>query len=470
MTTAAAYVGPRLRRLREQRGVSQAALAREAGVSASYLNQIERNHRPLTVPVMLRLTAVLGVGPDALAGDDVSRLAGDVHAALDDPEAALGVAVSAAELRDFAAAHPGIARALVAMHRSGTDARRRIEELALGLGARLPEGVPSPVLPYDEVLDFVYDNQNHFPHLDAAGEALASDGTLRQTGERLERLLRERHGLRVVEGPADGRRHLDRTRRRLVLPEGLGTARRVFRLAVQWALLDHAAELDRLTAAPGLSSDESRALARIGLANYTAGAALLPYRRFLQAAEATGYDVAALADRFGVGVETVCHRLSTLQRPGESGVPFVFIRVDRAGNVSKRHSATGFPLSRVGGTCPLWNVYEAFSAPGRFLTQLARMPDGRTYLWVACSVSRRPAAHGSPGTEHALALGCEVRHAHRLVYARGLALDDPAAAVPIGPGCRICERPACPQRAFPLLGRPLDTDPDRSRDTPYPTR
>ncbi len=239
----------------------------------------------------------------------------------------------------------------------------------------------------------------------------------------------------------------------LTLSAGLAPGRRAFQLAAQWALLEHAADLDALTAAPVLSSDESRALARIGLANYFAGAVMLPYRPFLADAERLGYDVGLLSDRFGVSIETVCHRLSTLQRPGEAGVPFVFVRVDRAGNVSKRHSATDFHFSRIGGTCPLWNVYEAFSAPGRFLAQMASMPDGRAYLWIAHAIGRRAGGYGSPGAEFALGLGCDARHAPRLVYARGLALDDPATAVPIGPGCRLCERAGCPQRAFPRGGR-----------------
>ena len=366
----------------------------------------------------------------------------------------------ASEIRELVSGFPALARAVVVLHRRATDARRRAE-MAIGLGAALPEGERLPVLPYDEVLDFVYDNRNHFPALDTAAEALDAAG--------LERLLEERHGVRVaVSADAADRRRFDREAGTLHLPRGLDGARRTFQVAVQWCLLEHAAELDRLTAVPGLSGDESRALARIGLANYFAGAVLLPYGAFLAEAEATGYDVGLLCDRFAVSIETVCHRLSTMQRPGAEGVPFFFVRVDRAGNISKRHSATHFHFSRVGGTCPLWNVYEAFSSPGRFVTQVAEMPDGRRYLWVARTIGRRIGAYGQPGVQHAVALGCDVHHATRLVYARGLAVSDPSIAVPIGPGCRLCERDACPQRAFPLVGRALHIDEDRSRSEPYP--
>ena len=178
-------------------------------------------------------------------------------------------------------------------------------------------------------------------------------------------------------------------------------------------------ELTDLVDGAGFTSQEARGLARIGLANYFAGALIMPYGRFLAAAEARGYDIELLGYEFGVGFETVCHRLSTLQRQGARGVPFFFIRVDRAGNISKRQSATDFHFSRVGGTCPLWNVYEAFASPGRILTQLARMPDERTYLWIARTVSHARGKYGAPTKTFAIALGCDVRHAERVVYSRG---------------------------------------------------
>jgi XRE family transcriptional regulator, fatty acid utilization regulator len=467
------YVGPHLRREREALGLSQAELARRLELSPSYLNQIERNHRPLSATVLLRLRGVLGLEVRGLGDDEGARLLSDLGAAVADPAWGEAETFSGDELRDLVAAHPGIARTLVALHRRAVDAQRRVEEMAAGLGARLPDGTSLPVLPYDQVLDFVYDNHNHFPALDEAAERLADE--IGPAGEgaatALARRLAMRHGVRTVEAQgASHRRRLDRDRCLVELARGLSAPRRAFQLAVQLALIEHSSALEQLTAVPGLSTADSRALARIGLANYFAGAVLLPYGSFLAAAEETGYDIGLLGERFGVSIETVCHRLSTLQRPGRAGVPFVFIRVDRAGNISKRHSATDFHFSRVGGNCPLWNVYEAFSSPGRFLRQIARMPQGRTYLWIARTVERGASGFDEQRALFALGLGCDLRHADRLVYARGLALNDPATAVPIGPGCRLCERESCPQRAVPLVGRPLDTDEDAVGSAPYPAR
>ncbi len=464
------FVGVQVRRARERHGLSQAALARRAGISPSYLNQIERDQRPLTVTVLLRLRDVLGVDFAEVAGDDRARLVTDVHAALSDPMLT-GRDDHPGAVRELVTSYPDVARALVHWHHQAVAAHTRIEEMAVGLGARLPEGTRLPVSPYEDVLDFVYDRRNHFPALDEAAEALVEgEGLHGQAAEAgLARLLRSRHRVRVALGDdARNRRHYDAATRRLTLPRQLTSRRRAFQLAVQWAFIEHGPLLDELTDTPGLADPDSRGLARIGLANYFAGATLLPYVRFRQAAEDLAYDIDLLAERFDVGIEAVCHRLSTLQRPGHEGVPFFFVRVDRAGNISKRHSATDLHLSRVGGTCPLWNVYAAFSSPGRFITQVAQMPDGRTHLWIARTVTHRAGAYGTPPVEFALGLGCDLQHAPRLVYGRGVTPGDAASAVPIGPGCRLCERRECRQRAYPLVGRALDVDERHSREAPYP--
>ena len=330
-----------------------------------------------------------------------------------------------------------------------------------------------PPMAYEEVRDFFFARQNHIAELDDAAERCAADWGLQsgRADEALAQRLLAAHGVRVVDVadlPGQAQRVFQAETGVLQLAAGLERGQRAFQMATQLAFLEQGAELQRLAAGAGLSSDQARALARIGLANYFAGALVLPYTTFLQAAEGHHYDIDRLGHQFGVGFETVCHRLSTLQRPSARGVPFFFIRVDRAGNISKRQSATHFHFSKIGGTCPLWNVYEAFAQPGRIVPQVARMPDGRAYLWVARTVSRTGGGWGVPGKEFSVALGCDIRHAPQLVYSRGLDLARPEAAVPIGMGCKVCERDACPQRAFPPIGRALDVNENRSRFAPYP--
>ncbi|MFE7458714.1 short-chain fatty acyl-CoA regulator family protein [Streptomyces sp. NPDC057554] len=462
------YAHAKLRRLRRERGMNQVELARSLGLSTSYLNQIEHSRRPLTAPVLLRIAEVFGVDPEFFSEADEERLATDLRAALGDE--ACGTRVPLEEAADVARDHPEVARALVALHHRYRDAAERVVALAP------PQDGESLLTaePHDEVRDFFYAHHNHFGALDAVAERTATGlgtGSAGRTADALKERLAARHGITVVttdpERAADARR-FDPGSGLLLLSPWLSEAQRAFQLATQLALLDHGSLLDTLVAGGELASEQAAGLARIGLANYFAGALLMPYTAFHRAAEELRYDIELLQARFGVGFETVCHRLSTLQRTGDRGVPFSFLRVDRAGNISKRQSASDFHFSRLGGTCPLWTVYEAFSAPGRILTQVAEMPDGKRYFWVARTVTRGGFGHRAPRADFAVALGCELRHAHRLVYAEGLALDDPRSATPIGLGCRICERQDCAQRARPPAGGRLAVDPDRRTHVPYP--
>ncbi|MFJ2021063.1 short-chain fatty acyl-CoA regulator family protein [Streptomyces nodosus] len=463
------YAHAKLRRLRRERGMNQVDMARALAISTSYANQIEQSQRPLTAPILLRIAEVFGVDAEFFSEAEEDRLSADLRAALADE--ACGVPLPATEeITEAARDHPEVARALVALHRRYREAAEQAAALASpGTGPLLPPGEP-----HDEVRDFFYAHHNHFEPLDTEAEHAAEALELRpgRAADPLTARLAGRHGVRVVQAAqsrsGDARR-FDPDTGLLFLSPWLSDGQRAFQLATQLALLEHGPLLGQLAdSATELTSPESAALARIGLANYFAGALLMPYTAFHTAAEDVRYDVELLSARFGVGFETVCHRLSTLQRTGRRGVPFSFLRVDRAGNISKRQSATDFHFSRLGGTCPLWTVYEAFSAPGRILTQVAEMPDGKRYFWIARTITRGGFGHQAPRAEFALALGCELRHAHRLVYAQGIALNDPRAATPIGLGCRICERRDCAQRARPPAGGRLSIDPDRRTYVPYP--
>ncbi|MEU4052622.1 short-chain fatty acyl-CoA regulator family protein [Streptomyces olivaceus] len=464
------YAHAKLRRLRREHGMNQVDMARALSISTSYANQIEQGTRPLTASVLLRIAEVFGVDAEFFSDADEDRLATDLRTAVADE--ACGVApLAPEEIAEAARDHPDVARALVALHRRYRDTVE--QAAALGSPGTTDTLLP-PAEPHDEVRDFFYIHHNHFEPLDTEAERTAETLGLRpgKAADPLTALLAERHRVRVVQAApgraGDARRFAPETGL-LFLSPWLSDGQRAFQLATQLALLEHGPLLDQLVAgATGLTAPESAALARIGLANYFAGALLMPYGAFLTVAEEVRYDIELLSARFGVGFETVCHRLSTLQRTGRRGVPFSLLRVDRAGNISKRQSATDFHFSRLGGTCPLWTVYGAFSSPGRILTQVAEMPDGKRYFWVARTIVRGGFGHHAPRAEFAVALGCELRHAHRLVYAEGIALDDPRAATPIGLGCRICERRDCAQRARPPAGGRLAVDPDRRTYVPYP--
>ncbi|MET9703792.1 short-chain fatty acyl-CoA regulator family protein [Streptomyces griseus] len=458
------YAGARLRRLREDRGMSQAELARTLAISPSYLNQMEHDARPLTVPVLLRLTEAFGVDPGFFSERDTSRLVADLREALSGELAA--ARVSPSDLADLAARMPAVARVLVDLGRRNQRLSERIADAGDPRGSD-PE---LPRSPHEEIRDFFYRRQNYLHETDLAAEALAAEIGIRP-GDIISTLsgrLADRHGVRFSTETGDRLHSYDEKTRTLRLSTRLRPGQRAFRMATQLALLEYGDGLDRQAAEDFPPGGPAHRLARIGIANYFAAALILPYEAFHTAAEEFRYDIERLTDRFGLGYETVCHRLSTLQRPRLRGVPFSFVRVDRAGNMSKRQSATGFHFSRAGGTCPLWNVYEAFASPGRIHVQIAAMPDGQRHLWTARAVTRHRGGWGEPGKTFAIGLGCEIRHAHRLVYSDGLDLDNASAATPIGMGCRVCERLDCPQRAAPPLGRPLRIDQNASTFVPYP--
>lgn len=465
------FMGVRLRALREGRGLTQAAVADALGLSTSYLSQLEKNQRPLTVPVLLKINEVFGVDVQLFSENDEARLISDLRDVL--AEAQSGESVPMAELRELAASMPAVGRAVVNLHRRYRAQAERADAMAAQLGEDWPSSPPTP-MPFEEVRDFFYARHNHVAELDEAAEQLHEEAGLSigNVNAALMDYMAEKHGVRIVrdggDEPAGVQRRYDARGRVLHLSPHLRPGQHAFQMATQLAFLEIDELLKRLVDEAPFSGVEARALARIGLANYFAGALVLPYGPFLQAAESARYDIERLSRWFGVGYETICHRLSTLQRPSARGVPFFFVRVDRAGNISKRQSATDFHFSRVGGSCPLWNVYEAFAHPGRILTQLAQMPDGRTYLWIARTVHRGHGEYGAPDKTFSIGLGCDLRHASRLIYSKGLDLTNATSAIPIGAGCKVCERPACPQRAFPPIGRTLAIDENRSRFAPYP--
>ena len=488
------FLGVKLKVLREQRGLTQAALAQLLALSPSYLNQLENNQRPLSVTVLLRLQSALGVDLQVFSDDDESRLTAQLQDVVTQGGDAGGV--SPAELRAMAQQMPALAQLLVRAHRRGREAEDRLAVLAASLGERAGELHTAARQPHEEVRDFFYERHNHVTALDESAQALAAalmdEATprarlpradrsephdIRELAARLQARLLDRHGV-TTQGLAKAEagtdvgalRRFDAAQRRLYLNDAAEPAQRAFQLATQLAYLEAGALIDELVDGGNFSGVEARSLARIGLANYFAGAVVLPYGRFLAAAEALHYDIDLLAQAFGVSFETVCHRLSTLQRPDARGVPFFFVRVDRAGNISKRQSATDFHFSHSGGTCPLWTVYEAFAQPHKLLTQIASMPDGRTYLWIARCISRPTGGYGSPERSFAIGLGCDLRHASRLVYAKGLDLSNPEIATPIGAGCKVCDRQGCPQRAFPALGKRLRIDENERLREPYASR
>ncbi|MEC7256228.1 MAG: short-chain fatty acyl-CoA regulator family protein, partial [Pseudomonadota bacterium] len=315
--------------------------------------------------------------------------------------------------------------------------------------------------------DFFHYCDNYIDAVDRAAENFAkgvADGrSIRDLA--IERLAR--HGVTLSIAEIDALRRFDPQAKVLTLSARAAPQTQLFQMLLQLALVGQDKLIEATLDLARFRSDEARAIAKIGLANYFAGAALMPYGTFLAAARACRHDLEILSARFDASIEQVCHRLSTLQRPGAKGIPFFFVRVDPAGTITKRHSATRLQFARFGGACPLWNVHRAFETPGRFLRQLAETPDGVRYISLARDVSKPGGSYGAPVRRFAVALGCEVRHAPSLVYADTLDITKATAFEPIGISCRICERRKCHQRSVPPLERRLTIDTDERGVLPY---
>ncbi|MFT0891198.1 helix-turn-helix domain-containing protein [Pseudochelatococcus sp. G4_1912] len=452
------FIGPRLRRLRRELGLTQTRMAEELGVSVSYLNLIERNQRPVTAQLLLRLTEVYDIDLRSLAGEADQRAVVDLSEVLADP-LFRELAIPHHEIVEIAANAPALGDAVTRLYKAYLDGKRREEN-----ATRHSDGRDEPAAasedPVDTVRDFVQDQRNHFPVLEEAAEAIAAELMVANADlmTALRERLREKHGLTVRVLPVDVMsttlRRFDRHRRQLMVSEMLDSSGRIFAIAYLVGQLEAGALMDEIIERAPFTATNTRRLLKVNLTNYMAAAIMMPYGRFFSAADALGYDIQVLGARFGASFEQVCHRLTTLSRPSARGVPFFMIRVDSAGNVSKRFSAANFPFSRYGGTCPLWLLHSTFKNPNHIFTQIVEMPDGARYFTLARAVTRSISSWNKAEPEVALALGCDIKHAAKLVYTRGLDLAAPDAT-PIGINCRLCERPDCTQRAMLPYSRAL---------------
>jgi predicted transcriptional regulator/DNA-binding XRE family transcriptional regulator len=463
------FLGARVKRLRRELGLTQTRMAEDLGVSPSYLNLLERNQRPVTAQVLLRLAEAYDLDLKSLSSDPDSGSASDLVEILSD-QMFRDLAVPRHEVAEVAESAPGVAEAIVRLYRAYLEKRRLSE---LGAVGRPEEGTFEQLSPSDWVRDFIQAQKNYFADLEEAADGLSAE--LRSEPQDFAAAARERlskrHGIQVRVVPVDvlpeSVRRFDHHRRRLFLSEVLTGAGRSFSLAYQLAVLEHGPMLDGLAERAGPPDRPTRNLLKVSLANYLAAAVLMPYAAFQEAAERTAYDIELIRARFGVSFEQACHRLTTLARSGQRGVPFFMVRVDSAGNISKRFAGAAFPFSRFGGACPRWNVHSSFRTPGRIVTQIIETPDGQRYFTIARTVARVATPYSGDESELAIGMGCELKYAERLVYSRGLDLTDPVATG-IGPACRICERPACPQRAAEPISRTLTVDDFTKSISPYP--
>jgi predicted transcriptional regulator/DNA-binding XRE family transcriptional regulator len=459
------FLGARLKRLRRERGMNQAAMAAELGISASYLNHLERNQRPVTAPVLLRLAEAFDIDVKAFASEGSDAAGAEQLSEIFSDPILADLGIARFELVELADNAPAAADAIVRLYTAVRELQRQPAD-ETGADPRVL------ITPETWVRDYIQAQRNHFPELEESAETLG--GALSDplsVAEALRRRLKDAWGVeaRVVDPELldDVSQHYDPQRRTFMLSALLRPENRTFGLAYQLSLLEFGPLIDRMLDGARPPDLGSRRLLHMSFANYAASAIMMPYGKFLRAAEEHRYALDRLCGQFGANIEQISHRITTLGRSGARGVPFFMLRVDPAGNISKRYAGESFPFSHFGGTCPRWHLHAAFQTPGQTIRQLIETPDGQRYFTISRTIERPIRPDLRDDALLAIGLGCDVRYAPRIAYADGLDLTN-TPATPVGPACAICPRIGCAYRATAPAGRMLAVEENRKTISPYP--
>ena len=470
-------IGSKIRKERRAKGLSQSDLSKKLEISPSYLNLLESGRRSITVPLLIKIGNELGISLKDLTQESNKRILSDVMEVLSN-ELFEDLDITNHETSEFISNNPNIAKAMLTLNDSykslRDDMQNRLE--AMDVESSIKEK-KSTRLPVEIVSDFLQENKNYFDSIERKAESIRNkiyfEEGHRTIGHSLIQYLLKEHNtkIKVVSSEEDEKsiKNFDKNKNILFLSTMLTYSARNFHLAYQIAYFDGHETIDKIIKENKFYSEEVISLLTISLLNYFAAAILMPYNEFLHSAKKYKYDVEILMHHFATSFEQVTHRLTNLQRPGNEGVPFHFLKTDIAGNVSKRFSLSGIHIPRHGGSCPRWNVYIAFLNPGKIHPQISKMPDGKTYFCIARAFEKGIEKHGMPRSFVSIGLGCDLQYAKELTYSEGMDLQNKRLETPIGVSCRICPRVDCQQRAFPPIDKDLKLDITYRGTSPYVT-
>ena len=470
-------IGSKIRRERRLKGLSQSDLSKKLSISASYLNLIESGKRKITVPLLIKIGNELSLSLKDLTIETNQRLLSDVMDALSN-ELFEDLDITNHETTEFIGNNPSIAKAFLSLNDTykslKEDMQDRLE--TLDIESSIKEN-KSTRLPVEIVSDFLQENKNYFDILEKKAESIRQkiyfEEGHRTIGHTLIQYLLNEHNtkVKVVTHEEDEKsvKRYDQNKNTLFVSEMLNYSSRNFHLAYQIAFFEGEEDINKIINTNKISLQDVVNLLKISLLNYLASAILMPYDNFLITAKKFRYDIELLMHHFATSFEQVTHRLTNLQKPGNEGIPFHFLKTDNAGNVSKRFSLSGIHIPRHGGACPRWNVYSAFSSPGKINTQISRMPDGKVYFCIARAFEKGVEKYGAIKSFVSIGLGCDMLYANELTYSDGMDLQNRKLETPIGISCRICPRTDCEQRAFPPIDKDLKLDINYRGTSPYVT-
>jgi len=479
VTENLANIGSRIRKERRSKALSQTDLSKKLKISASYLNMLESGRRTITVPLLIKIGNELGLSLKDLTVESNKRILSDVMDVLSN-EMFEDLDITNLETNEFIGSNPNIAKALVTLNDSykslRDDMQNHLEKMDVDSAIKERK---SSRLPVEIVSDFLQDHKNYFDILERKAEELREKIGLRfgpginSTEIKFTNYLKSEYQNEIkIIPPEDDEKSFKRYSKKdniLYLSEMLTYSARNFHLAYQIAYFDGIDLIEKIILDNKFYSEEIIPLLKISLINYFAAALIMPYEDFLDSAKKYKYDVEILMHHYAASFEQITHRLTSMQRPGNEGVPFHFLKTDIAGNVSKRFSLSGIHIPRHGGSCPRWNVYIAFLGPGKIHPQISRMPDGKVYFCIARAFEKGIERHGMPRSFVSIGLGCDTQYAKELTYSEGMDLENKKLETPIGVSCRICPRVDCQQRAFPPIDKDLKLDINFRGASPYVT-
>ena len=453
-------LGVVIRRLRRGQSLTQRDLADKLDISVAYINLIENNRRSITVPILLKVAKLFNIELSELTNDYNKQLNSDLMDIFSDnifEEHEL----KNNDIKDFCLNSPIVGDAVRTLYDKYLQNKKDLGELAdqiISVKQEISDTVGSEKSSADFISDMLQSNNNYFSDIEEISEKETSAIDL-DNGNRLKSMinfLEKKFSIKIKFEEENLQNNFVKRyiaeKKILKISNALSRESKEFLIAHQLGLIIGKDSIEAKLEREGITDNNTLALGKTVLANYFASCLLMPYDSFLKYSKKHRYDIDMLSNRFETSFEQVCHRLTTLQKPGNEGIPFHFMRVDIAGNVSKRFSLSGLKIPRYSVACPRWNVYSAFLNPGKIKVQLSKMLDGKTFVCLARTVSKRIGDYRSPETFFSIGLGFDISHSKDCIYADNL---DEKYSVPTGLSCRTCERENCRQRAFPPIHKNL---------------
>ena len=455
-------IGPKIKAFRRQVGLQANKLAEQVGISPSYLNLIEGGKRKIDGDLIIKICKELRIELSDLTSKADINLENSITELLGD-EIFDDLDIVGPEVKDLVNTNPKIAKALVKLgdnfKRKDHDIINRVENISGKIIDSRKASFPGEV-----VSDFLQENKNYFPKLEEFANNIFAKIQLnnRATYMALCDFLKKEYKISVKDVvPKEGKsfsKIFDKKKKELWLSDYVTLETKKLYAAAQIAHEGSISEINNYLSKFSFPTEESKKLTKVALLNYCGAAILMPYADFHRECIKQKYDLELLQNTFATTFEQIAHRVTSLQDPKLPGIPFHFLRVDIAGNISKRFSLSGIEIPRYGGACPRWNVYSAFTRPGKIQAAVSKMSNGEKYVCIARTVEKGVGRFGENKSILSIGLGCEAKYAKDFVYTENLNINDKKTEIPIGVSCRTCDRLDCSQRAFPPLHKKFDVD------------